>query len=40
MIMTEYASVTDAVKAIKLGAKDYLSKPVFHEQVVRWSRNY
>ncbi|MBO5674350.1 MAG: sigma-54-dependent Fis family transcriptional regulator [Paludibacteraceae bacterium] len=34
VIMTEYASVTDAVKAIKLGAKDYLSKPVFHEQVV------
>ena len=34
VIMTEYASVTDAVKAIKLGAKDYLSKPVFHEQLV------
>ena len=34
VIMTEYASVSDAVKAIKLGAKDYLAKPVFHEQLV------
>lgn len=34
VIMTEYASVTDAVKAIKMGAKDYLAKPVFHEQLV------
>lgn len=34
VIMTEYASVTDAVKAIKMGAKDYLSKPVYHEQLV------
>ena len=34
IIMTEYASVTDAVKAIKMGAKDYLAKPVFHEQLV------
>ena len=32
VIMTEYASVTDAVKAIKMGAKDYLAKPVYHEQ--------
>ena len=32
--MTEYASVSDAVKAIKMGAKDYLAKPVFHEQLV------
>ncbi len=34
IIMTGYASVTDAVKAIKMGAKDYLAKPVFHEQLV------
>ena len=34
VIMTEYASVTDAVKAIKLGAKDYLAKPVYHEQLL------
>ena len=34
IIMTEYASVSDAVKAIKMGAKDYLAKPVFHEQLV------
>lgn len=34
VIMTEYASVTDAVKAIKMGAKDYLAKPVYHEQLV------
>ena len=34
VIMTEYTSITDAVKAIKIGAKDYLSKPVYHEQLV------
>ena len=34
VIMTEYASVTDAVKAIKMGAKDYLAKPVYHEQLL------
>lgn len=34
IIMTECASVSDAVKAIKMGAKDYLAKPVFHEQLV------
>lgn len=28
VIMTEYASYPDAVKAIKMGAKDYLPKPV------------
>lgn len=38
VIMTEYASVPDAVKAIRLGAKDYLSKPVFHEQLVEMVR--
>ena len=34
VIMTEYASITDAVKAIKMGAKDYLAKPVYHEQLL------
>ena len=34
VIMTGYASVTDAVKAIKMGARDYLAKPVHHEQLV------
>lgn len=33
VIMTEYASYTDAVKAIKIGAKDYLPKPVHHERL-------
>ena len=28
IIMTGYASVPDAVRAIKMGAKDYLAKPV------------
>ena len=28
IIMTGYASVSDAVRAIKMGAKDYLAKPV------------
>lgn len=28
IIMTGYASVPDAVKAVKMGAKDYLAKPV------------
>lgn len=34
VIMTEYASYPDAVKAIKLGAKDYLSKPVHRERLL------
>lgn len=38
VIMTEYASVTDAVKAIKMGAKDYLAKPVYHEQLVEMTK--
>ena len=33
VVMTEYASITDAVRAIKLGAKDYLPKPVYEEQL-------
>lgn len=34
IVMTGYASVTDAVKAIKLGAKDYLAKPVQMEELL------
>lgn len=33
VIMTEYASYTDAVNAIKMGAKDYLPKPVHSERL-------
>lgn len=34
IVMTEYASFPDAVHAIKLGAKDYLPKPVHREQLL------
>lgn len=34
VVMTEYASYPDAVRAIKLGAKDYLVKPVHREQLL------
>lgn len=34
VVMTEYASYPDAVKAIKLGAKDYLVKPVHREHLL------
>lgn len=34
VVMTGYASVTGAVKAIKLGAKDYLTKPVQMEELL------
>jgi len=33
IIMTEYASYQDAVKAIKMGAKDYLPKPIHRERL-------
>lgn len=33
VIMTDYASFADAVHAIKLGAKDYLPKPVYKERL-------
>lgn len=39
VVMTEYASITDAVRAIKLGAKDYLPKPVYEEQLLELLRN-
>lgn len=34
VIMTEYASFSDAVHAIKLGAKDYLPKPVHKDRLL------
>lgn len=34
IVMTEYTSISDAVRAIKLGAKDYLPKPVYREQLL------
>lgn len=34
VIMTEYASFPDAVHAVKLGAKDYLPKPVHKERLL------
>jgi len=34
IIMTEYASISDAVQAIKMGANDYLQKPVFEEKLL------
>ena len=33
IVMTDYACISDAVRAIKLGAKDYLEKPVHKEQL-------
>lgn len=38
VIMTEYASFSDAVHAIKLGAKDYLPKPVHKEKLLELVR--
>lgn len=34
VVMTEYASYADAVNAIKLGAEDYLPKPVHRERLL------
>lgn len=34
VVMTEYASFPDAVRAVKLGARDYLPKPVYREQLL------
>ena len=31
---TDYASCCDAVRAVKLGAKDYLPKPVYRERLL------
>lgn len=33
VIMTDYASFSDAVRAVKLGAEDYLPKPVYRERL-------
>lgn len=38
VITTEYVSVSDAVHAIKLGAKDYLPKPVHREHLLELAR--
>ena len=38
VIMTEYASIADAVRAVKLGAKDYLPKPVYEGQLLELLR--
>lgn len=40
VIMTGRASVSDAVRAIKLGAKDYLSKPVYQEQLLELAKEW
>ena len=34
IVMTDYACISDVVRAIKLGAKDYLEKPVRQEQLL------
>lgn len=34
VVMTEYATIADAVHAVKLGAKDYLPKPVHEVQLM------
>lgn len=34
IVMTDYACIADAVRAIKLGAKDYLQKPVHQELLI------
>mgnify|MGYP000905662166 CR=1 FL=1 len=40
VVMTEYASFSDAVHAIKLGAKDYLPKPVYKERLLELVREF
>lgn len=40
VVMTEYASFSDAVRAIKLGAKDYLPKPVHKERLLELVREF
>ena len=39
IMMTAYADIQTTVQAIKLGAFDYVSKPVFPEEIVRLIRN-
>ena len=38
VIMTEYASIADAVRAVKLGAKDYLPKPVYRDRLLELAK--
>lgn len=38
VVMTDYASFPDAVHAVKLGAKDYLPKPVYKERLLELAR--
>ena len=40
IIMTEYASFPDAVRAIKLGAKDYLPKPIYRDQLLELAKEW
>ncbi len=34
IVMTDYACYADAVHAVKIGAKDYLPKPIYQEQLL------
>lgn len=38
VVMTGYASISDAVHAVKLGASDYLPKPVYKEHLLELVR--
>lgn len=38
VVMTGYASISDAVHAVKLGARDYLPKPVHKEHLLELVR--
>lgn len=40
VIMTEYASISDAVRAVKLGAKDYLPKPVYRDRLLELAKEW
>lgn len=38
VVMTEYASIADAVRAVRMGAKDYLPKPVYKDGLLELLR--
>lgn len=40
VIMTEYASIADAVRAVRLGAKDYLPKPVYRDRLLELAQEW